>query len=155
MTWDGSVAKVYLNDTLVQQSSYATPTPNWSANSNFDLGALDYPGNGAYDACDDIIDEFTVTGPAIRPALLISSTSMAQRSEMATSDWPVITRLQNGADESAPAACSPEAVATLVGRFLPEGATPASDRSGRATSLAGARVLINGDRKSTRLNSSH
>ena len=122
MTWDGSVAKLYFNDTLVQQSSYATATPNWSATSIFDLGAYEYVTFGGYDACDDIIDEFTVTGPAIRPALLISSTSMAQRSEMATSDRLVITRLQNGADEGAPAACSPEAVATLVGRFLPEGA---------------------------------
>ena len=27
MTWDGSVARLYLNGTLAQQSSYATPTP--------------------------------------------------------------------------------------------------------------------------------
>jgi uncharacterized protein (TIGR03437 family) len=74
----------------------------------------------------------------------MSSASTAQRSEIETSDRPVIIRLQNGADEAAPAAFSPEAVAPLVGRFLPEGAAPTSDRSGRATSLAGARVLING-----------
>ena len=62
MTWDGSVAKLYLNDTLVQQSPYATPTPNWSAASNFDFGAYEYLTSGGYDSCDDIIDEFTVTG---------------------------------------------------------------------------------------------
>ena len=144
MAWDGSVAKLYLNDTLVQQFSYATPTPNWGAASSFDFGAYEYLTAGAFNACDDIIDEFTVTGPAILPAPLISSASMAQRSEMETADWPVITRLQNGADKAAPAACSPEAVATLIGRFLPEDVAPVSDRSGRATSLAGARVLING-----------
>ena len=144
MTWDGSVAKLYLNDTLVQQSSYTIPTANWSASSNFALGALEDMTLGGQYACDDIIDEFTVTGPAIPVAPVRSSALMTPRSEIETANRPVITRLQNGADEGAPAACSPEAVATLVGRFLPEGATPASDRSGRATSLAGARVLING-----------
>ncbi len=64
MTWDGSVAKLYLNDTLVQQSSYTTPTPNWSAASNFALGAYEDLTSGGYYACDDIIDEFTVTGTA-------------------------------------------------------------------------------------------
>ena len=63
MTWDGSVAKLYLNDTLVQQSSYTTPTPNWSAASNFDLGAHEYLSYGAFNASDDIIDEFIVIGP--------------------------------------------------------------------------------------------
>ena len=57
---------------------------------------------------------------------------------------PAITRLQNGADEAAPAVCSPAAVASLVGQFLPDDATPITDRSGHATSLAGVRVLING-----------
>src|ERR1017187_356281 len=144
MTWDGSLAKLYLNDTVINQFSYTAPTSNWSAASNFDLGAYEYATFGGYNSCDDIIDEFTVTGPAIPVAPVRSSALMTPRSEIETANRPVITRLQNGADEGAPAACSPEAVATLVGRFLPEGATPASDRSGRATSLAGARVLING-----------
>src|ERR1019366_892214 len=90
------------------------------------------------------IDELTVTGPAIPPATLVSSASMTQRNGTETSIRPVITRVQNGADETAGAACSPGAVGTLVGRFLPEDAAPVSDRSGHATSLAGARVLING-----------
>ena len=63
MSWDGSVARLYLNDTLVQQSSYTTPTPNWSAASNFDLGAYEYLSYGGYNASDDIIDEFIVIGP--------------------------------------------------------------------------------------------
>ena len=46
--------------------------------------------------------------------------------------------------EAAPAVCSPAAVASLVGQFLPEDAAPVSDRSANSTSLAGARVLING-----------
>src|SRR6185369_16230458 len=65
-------------------------------------------------------------------------------SELETSILPLITRLQNGANQAAMPACSPEAVATLVGQFLPGDTPPVSDRSGRATSLAGARVLING-----------
>src|ERR1017187_8698812 len=144
MTWDGSVAKLYLNDPLAQQSPYAPPSPNWSAASNFDVGAYEYLTFGGYDASDDIIDELTVTGPAIPPATLVSSASMTQRNGTETSIRPVITRVQNGADETAGAACSPNAVGTLVGRFLPEDAAPVSDRSGHATSLAGTRVLING-----------
>ena len=144
MTWNGSVTQLYFNDTLVQQSPYTASTPNWSAASNFDFGAYEYLTFGGYNSSDDIIDEFTVSGPAIQPASLISSLWMTQRSEKETSNRPIITRLQNGADEAAAAACSPEAVATLIGQFLPQDTTPASDRSGHATSLAGARVLING-----------
>ena len=144
MTWDGSIAKLYLNDTLVQQFPYTASTPNWSAASNFDFGAYEYQTFGGYDSSDDIIDEFTVTGPAIPSGSTISSALITPRSEIETSNRPVITRLQNGADEAAPAACSPEAVATLIGQFLPQYTAPASDRSGHATSLAGARVLING-----------
>jgi uncharacterized protein (TIGR03437 family) len=125
-------------------SDIRKPTPNWSAASNFDVGAYEYLTFGGYDASDDIIDELTVTGPAIPPATLVSSASMTQRNGTETSIRPVITRVQNGADETAGAACSPGAVGTLVGRFLPEDAAPVSDRSGHATSLAGARVLING-----------
>ena len=62
MMWDGSVAKLYLNDNLVQQSSYVTPTPNWDASSNFVLGAYEDLTSGTHYACDDIIDEFTVAG---------------------------------------------------------------------------------------------
>jgi uncharacterized protein (TIGR03437 family) len=144
MTWDGSVAELYLNDTLVKQSVYTAPTHNWSAASNFDLGAYEYLTFGGYDASDDIIDEFTATGPAIPPVPLMSSELMAPKSNAATSLRPVIRLLRNGADEAAPAACSPDAVATLIGRFLPEHVAPVSDRSGGATSLAGVRVLING-----------
>src|SRR6185295_15847625 len=57
MMWDGSVAKLYLNDNLVQQSSYVIPTPNWSAASNLDLGAYEYLFYGPFNASDDIIDE--------------------------------------------------------------------------------------------------
>src|ERR1035441_2100938 len=76
MTWDGSVAKLYLNDTLAQQSPYAPPTPNWSAASNFDVGAYEYLTFGGYDASDDIIDELTVTGPALPPATLPTISSL-------------------------------------------------------------------------------
>jgi uncharacterized protein (TIGR03437 family) len=144
MTWDGSVAKLYLNGTLAQQSSYATHTPNWSAASNFDLGAYEYLTYGGYDVSDDIIDELTVIGPAVSTASVGSSALMTPGKAIETLIRPVITRVQNGADEAAPSACSPDAVATVVGRFLPEDAAPVSDRSGHATSLAGARVLING-----------
>jgi hypothetical protein len=62
MMWDGSVARLYLNDNLVRQASYVTPTPNWDASSNFVLGAYEDLTSGTHYACDDIIDEFTVAG---------------------------------------------------------------------------------------------
>ncbi len=61
--WDGSVIKLYLNDALVKSTPYTPVTPNWTAASHFDLGAYDYFGAG-YDVSDDIIDEFSLTGPA-------------------------------------------------------------------------------------------
>ena len=88
MTWDGSVAKLYLNDTLVQQSSYTTATPNWSAASNFDLGAYEYLTYGGYNSCDDIIDEFTVTGAAKSPGTLISANLLTPRAEIEASIGP-------------------------------------------------------------------
>jgi hypothetical protein len=144
MAWDGSVAKLYLNDTMVQQSSYTSATPNWSAASNFDLGAYEYLSYGGYNSCDDIIDELTVTGAAKSAGTLTSANLLTPRAETEASIGPRIAHLQNGANESAAAVCSPEAAATLMGHFLPEGAPSASDRSGRTTSLAGARLLING-----------
>ena len=144
LTWNANVATIFLNDAMVKKFTYTTPTPNWSAASNFDLGAYEYLTNGGYNVCDDIIDEFTVSGPAISQAPSMPSSLMTSPAELETSIRPLITRLQNGADAGALPACSPEAVATLIGQFLPGDAVPASDRSGRATSLAGARVLING-----------
>jgi uncharacterized protein (TIGR03437 family) len=140
LTWNANNAMLLLNDVVMKKFTYTTPIPNWSAASNFDLGAYEYLTNGGYNGCDDIIDEFTVTGPATSQVSGMSTPP----SPLAASIRPVITRLQNGANEAAPAACSPEAVATLVGQFLPDDARPVSDRSGHVTSLAGARVVING-----------
>jgi len=144
LTWNANVAMVFLNDAMVKKFTYTTPVPNWSAASNFDLGAYEYLTNGGYNVCDDIIDEFTVTGPAIPQAPNLPSGLTTSPIDLETSIPPLITRLQNGANEAAMPACSPEAVATLIGQFLPADTAPVSDRSGRATSLAGARVLING-----------
>ena len=140
LTWNANTAMLYLNDGLVKQFTYTAPAANWSPASNFDLGAYEYLSNGGYNVCDDIIDEFTVTPGASQQLL----SALPTNNEMASSVRPVITRLQNGANAAAPAACSPEAVATLVGRFLPDDAAPVADRSGRARSLAGTRIVING-----------
>ena len=123
LTWNANIAMLSLNDGLVKKFTYTTPTPNWTAASNFDLGAYEYLTNGGYNVCDDIIDEFTVTGP---PPAQLAFFPMVRRqpNELDTSVLPVITRLQNGANEAAPAACSPEAVATLIGQFLPDDTAP-------------------------------
>jgi uncharacterized protein (TIGR03790 family) len=64
ISWNGSVCQLYLNNALVQSSSYTKPVPNWTAASNFDLGAYEYLTYGGYNVSDDVIDEFTVSGPA-------------------------------------------------------------------------------------------
>lgn len=61
LSWNGSVMNLYLNGTLVKSSPYTGATPNWTAASNFDLGAYEYLSLGGYYASDDAIDEFTVT----------------------------------------------------------------------------------------------
>jgi hypothetical protein len=132
MSWDGSTAKVFLNDVLIKQAAYAAPAPSWTDASVFDYGAYEYLTYGGYDSCDDLIDEFAVTVPS------------GGLSAQPASEAPAITSLKNGADESAPAVCSPLAVATLRGSFLPGNAGPVSDRTGRSISLGGARVLVNG-----------
>jgi len=42
MTWDGSTASLYLNDTLTGSIAYTKPAANWTAGSVFDLGAYEY-----------------------------------------------------------------------------------------------------------------
>ena len=65
ITWDGTQSRLYINDVQVHSTGYTKPTPNWSASSNFNLGAYEYLTLGGYNAFDDIIDEFTVSGPTI------------------------------------------------------------------------------------------
>jgi len=60
ITWDGAVAKLYLNDALAQTTSYTKATPNWTSASSFDFGAYEYQTFGGYYISDDAIDEFTV-----------------------------------------------------------------------------------------------
>ena len=62
-----------------------------------------------------------------------------------TDGAPILRALRNGAGEGAPEACSPGAVATLLGHFLANSADTAIDPSGSATSLGGTRVRINGE----------
>jgi hypothetical protein len=65
MSWNGTTANLYLNGTLVKSTAYTTPTASWTAASNFDLGGYQYLMFGGYDVLDDVIGDFTVTGPAI------------------------------------------------------------------------------------------
>jgi len=60
MKWNGVTDQLYLNDVLVQSFTYSPATPNWTAASNFDVGAFEYMTSGGYNASDDVIDEFTV-----------------------------------------------------------------------------------------------
>jgi hypothetical protein len=63
LSWNGTVLNLYLNGVLVKSSSYTVVTPNWTAASNFDLGAYEYLTDGGYKACDDIVEQFTVLIP--------------------------------------------------------------------------------------------
>lgn len=62
ITWNARLGSLYLNDTLVKSElRITTPVPNWTAASNFDLGAYEYLTFGGYDSSDDVIDEFMVS----------------------------------------------------------------------------------------------
>jgi hypothetical protein len=60
IVWAGGTDKLYLNGTLVQTGKYVATTPNWSATSNFDLGATEDLTFGGFNSCDDIISNFMV-----------------------------------------------------------------------------------------------
>ena len=61
ISWSKAGVNLYLNNTLVNSVPYTTLSPNWTAASNFDLGAYEYFTFGGYNASDDLIDEFIVT----------------------------------------------------------------------------------------------
>jgi hypothetical protein len=61
MSWTNGVANLYLNGRLVKSSPYTRVTPNWTAASNFDLGAYEYLTFGGYNVSDDLIADFTVS----------------------------------------------------------------------------------------------
>jgi hypothetical protein len=61
--WDGATVKLFLNDVEVQSASYTKSIPNWTAASNFNLGAYEYLNLGGFNVLDDVVDEFTVSAP--------------------------------------------------------------------------------------------
>jgi uncharacterized protein YjdB len=60
ISWANGTAKLYLNGQLVASTKSTSPAANWTAASNFDLGAYEYLTYGGYDGLDDIISEFSV-----------------------------------------------------------------------------------------------
>ena len=64
ISWNKAGVNLYLNNTLVNSVPYTMLSPNWTAASNFDLGAYEYLTFGGYNASDDAIGSFTVTAPA-------------------------------------------------------------------------------------------
>ena len=77
MTWDGTSVKLYLNNTLAKSSTYTPAAANWTAASVFDYGAYEYLTYGGYDGEDDVIDEFTVSGPTVAASVPVSITAPA------------------------------------------------------------------------------
>jgi len=65
MVWDGTNMSLYLNGNLVNKTSYAKATPNWTSTSSFTFGATDpHVGwGGGFYSCDDIIGNFQVQNP--------------------------------------------------------------------------------------------
>ena len=82
--WGGAVTKLYLNDSLVQALTDTSSTPNWTAASNFDVGAYEYLNGGGYNSSDDVIDEFSVSGPAATPDTTPPTVSMTAPANGAT-----------------------------------------------------------------------
>jgi len=59
LRWDGVYRYLYLNERLVQKTTYSKAAANWSAGSMFVLGGAD-AGYGVYNSSDDVINGFTV-----------------------------------------------------------------------------------------------
>ena len=87
ITWDGINMRLYQNGSLVQTTPYTPVTPSWSSQSVFTLGGANYYTYGAANACDDIIDEFTVltsastadtTAPSVPTGLTATAVSISQ-----------------------------------------------------------------------------
>jgi hypothetical protein len=82
--WGGSVTKLYLNNSLVQVLTDTSTTPSWTSASNFDIGAYEYLNGGGFNVDDDIIDEFSVSGPATAPDSTPPTISMTAPANGAT-----------------------------------------------------------------------
>ena len=63
ITWNAGTAKLYLNDSLANSSSFSVHNPSWSSTSNFDFGAYEYLTYGGFNVSDDVIADFVVEGP--------------------------------------------------------------------------------------------
>ena len=78
LSWKAGTVSLYLNGTLVTSAAYTPATPNWTASSNFDLGAYEYVTYGGYDVSDDVVAGFTAlsnSGGTIAPVVSITSPS--------------------------------------------------------------------------------
>jgi len=61
--WSGGVASLNLNGSPVMSQSYTSVAANWTAASNFDLGAYEYLTLGGFNCSDDVIGNFKVSLP--------------------------------------------------------------------------------------------
>jgi hypothetical protein len=83
MVWNGSVAELYLNDTLVRSAAYTPPAANWTPASIFDLSRYEYQTYGGFNVSTDVINGFTVNGPgtgiadAVPPSVSFSAPAAA------------------------------------------------------------------------------
>lgn len=63
LAWSPSAVKLYLNGVVVKTTPSAPIPANWTATSNFDLGAFEYLSFSGYEVSDDAIKNFTVDAP--------------------------------------------------------------------------------------------
>jgi uncharacterized protein (TIGR03437 family) len=91
------------------------------------------PGVASQGTHHVVFTEVSPTGSSVTAASIIEVDSGA----------PVVTGIVNAASRSAMTACSPGAIASLVGRWLVEGQA-ASDPTGGSTELSGTIVRVNG-----------
>jgi hypothetical protein len=64
LAWSPTALKLYLNGVVVKTTPSAPTLANWTAASNFDLGAFEYLNFSGYEVSDDAIKNFTVDAPA-------------------------------------------------------------------------------------------
>ncbi|MDX1984375.1 MAG: Ig-like domain-containing protein, partial [Bryobacteraceae bacterium] len=141
LTWNGSQSQLFLNDVLVQTASYVKPVPNWTAASNFNLGAYEYAASGGYNSLDDIIDEFTVSGPASGADTNPPAVSMSAPAAGATVSGTGVTLSANATDNIAMGSVQFRLDGTNLGSVV-TGAGPAYSTTWNTTTAAnGAHTL--------------
>jgi uncharacterized protein (TIGR03437 family) len=127
-----------------------TVTASDSNNLSLPVSATNLPSGSHFDAATGIFEWQPAETDLGHRDITFAATAPTGGSSRKTvalyvgTGLPVITALENAANSSAAAVCSPGSVAAIAGHSLFTGTAPLSEYSGAVTELNGTQVLVNG-----------